>query len=252
MQRNFTKALKLVLAVALFGIFLTSAPAALYTGNGDTSFGGAVGSGSLNVADNGTTLSFQFNRGGGSLNDALVIFIDSTSGGFGSTAGFNDQADGLRHAISGVSGGNRATANFASGFAADYVIALNKDFAGVWQLANGNDNSLNYLGTANLSSTGGNSANNYNFNLNLATLGVAANSGAELRFSTTYISESGYRSGESFNTISGSPGWNTMSFTDFDSYLTAVPEPTTIALGIFGFIGGVGGVWRWQRSRASA
>lgn len=44
--------------------------------------------------------------------------------------------------------------------------------------------------------------------------------------------------------------WDNLNVS-LDSPFSAVPEPTTIALGIFGFIGGVGGVWRWQRSRAS-
>jgi hypothetical protein len=240
-----------VLVGALVGSSADTARAAFYSGNGDTSFGGAVGNGSLSVTDNGSVLNFQFNRGtSGNFNDALVIFIDSKSGGFSTTANFNDRGDGLRRAISGVSDSGRSTATFASGFTADYAIALNNGFAGVWQLAAGDNNSLGFLTAAGLNPTGNNAASSYTFSVDLNTLGVVPNSGSELRFTSTFISESGFRSLESFNSLTGTSGWNAVSFSEFDSYLTAVPEPTTIALGIFGAVGGLGGLMRWRGNKA--
>ena len=59
-----------------------------FNGNGNTGFGGAVGTSSLQVvslADG--TLNFTWTRGTGNFNDALVLYIDSTSGGFADTLG---------------------------------------------------------------------------------------------------------------------------------------------------------------------
>lgn len=39
---------------------------------------------------------------------------------------------------------------------------------------------------------------------------------------------------------------------NYTATISVVPEPTQMALGIFGVIGGVGGLWRWQRSRVTA
>ena len=50
--------------------------AMMYSGNGDTTGGGAVGTGSLTLTDNGTTLFGTFTRGGGTFTEVLVIFID--------------------------------------------------------------------------------------------------------------------------------------------------------------------------------
>lgn len=63
-----------------------------------------------------------------------MIYIDSTTGGFGSTAGFNDNADQHRAAISarGTGAAGRADVTFAPGFQADYAIAINAGFAGLW------------------------------------------------------------------------------------------------------------------------
>ena len=82
----------------------------IYSGNGNTGFGDVFGStGSIQINDNGTTLTFKLNKGAGSLNDDMVIYIDSKTGGFSDTSTFNDTADDLRKAISGYDGFNRST-----------------------------------------------------------------------------------------------------------------------------------------------
>src|SRR6478752_4289382 len=98
-----------------------SAHSATYSGNGSLDFGGPVGTGTLSLSDNGTTISGTLTKGSGSLNDSLVIYIDSTAGGFADTSGFADANDGLRKSISGFDGGaNRSLMTFASGFSPDY------------------------------------------------------------------------------------------------------------------------------------
>src|SRR5882724_7347003 len=140
--------LKLVLAASLLSSLLTTT-AATYSGNGNSGFGGPIGLGSLTLTDNGTTISGTVNKGPNGYNDVLVLYIDSVSGGFSDTSGFADGNDGLRKAISGFDGGaNRSLLTMPSGFQADYAIALgpsSDSFGGLWQLANGGGNSLNFI-----------------------------------------------------------------------------------------------------------
>src|SRR6266550_2151175 len=150
-------------------LLVAKASAALYYGNGNESFGGAVGNGSLTLTDNGTTISGTFTRGvSDTFNDNLVIFIDSQASGFTDTSTFNDAADELRRSISGFDGGaNRSTATFtASGFAADYAIAFGvngPNFGGLWALASGNNNSLGFITSVNLNPNNNISASSYTF-----------------------------------------------------------------------------------------
>src|SRR5215472_5728948 len=109
--------MKKSLAVGL-GLFVSfrDARGALYNGNGqiDGAFGGTVGTGSLTLTDNGSTLSGTFTRGtggSGTFTEYLVIYIDSKSDGFSTTGSFTDYGSGLRKAISGedTPGNTRAT-----------------------------------------------------------------------------------------------------------------------------------------------
>lgn len=79
-----------------------------YSGNGNSGFGDVFGqTGSLEINDDNTTISFELNRGAGTFNDTMVIYIDSKSGGFSSTSNFTDTGDQLRQAVSGFDGTNR-------------------------------------------------------------------------------------------------------------------------------------------------
>jgi len=137
----------LALAFSFVSLCL-SLQAATYSGNGNSGFGGPIGLGSLTFTDNGTTISGTINKGPNGLNDVLVLYIDSLFGGFSSTSGFADGADGLRRAISGFDGGpNRSLLAF-NGMTPDYAIALgpaSDNFGGLWQLANGGANSHNFI-----------------------------------------------------------------------------------------------------------
>lgn len=236
----------LSIAISLISLGL-SASAATYSGNGNTGFGGPIGLGSLQLADNGTTVSGQFNRGGANgFNDVLVIYIDSISGGFASTSGFGDNADGLRRAISGIdSGSQRSTMGFAGGFLPDYAIALgplSDNFGGLWHLADGGANSLGYINSVNLTPTGDSGAAAYSFSFNLSDIGIIPDSGSTFNLFGTYISNSGYRSDEAVaGNALGTQGWNAFEQTAFGSY-TVVPEPSTFALLGFGLATGL--LWR--------
>jgi hypothetical protein len=232
--------------------FVTSAAQAqttsgTYLGNGNTSFGGAVGNGSLSITnDVAGALNFTYTRGTGNFNDALVIYFDTTSGGATSTSGFTDQGDGLRKAISGVDGGNRSTLNFAPFFGADYALALNSGFAGLWNLSNASN--FQFLTSANLSPTG-NAQTAYTFNINASNIGLTANSGQTFSFFATYTSESAFRSVETVGaSYDGSPsaGWNSFTAAGSNSF-AIVPEPSSAALAALASMGVVAQVLRRGR-----
>jgi PEP-CTERM motif len=227
----------LYLAALLISLCL-SASAATYSGNGNSGFGGPIGLGSLTLTDNGTTISGTMNRGANGFNDVLVLYIDSVAGGFSDTSGFADGADGLRRAISGFDGGaNRSLMTF-NGMSPDYAIALgpsSDNFGGLWQLANGGANSLNFVSSVNLNPTGNNLSPTYTFSFNVSDIGMTPNSGATFELFGTYTSNSGYRSDEALpgNDV-GAQGWNPFLQTALATY-TIVPEPSSLAL--FGLSG---------------
>jgi hypothetical protein len=218
-----------------------SAFATTYSGNGNSGFGGPIGLGSLTLTDNGTTLFGTVTKGPNGFNDVLVIYIDSTAGGFTDTSGFADGADGLRKSISGFDGGaNRSTMTFAAGFSPDYALALgpsSDSFGGLWQLASGGANSLNFVSSANLTPTGTSGNATYTFSISLASIGITP--GQTFGLFGTYTSNSGYRSDEAVaGAATGSQGWNAFTQTSFGTYTIApVPEPGTMALA------GAGVVW---------
>jgi len=242
--------LKLLFIAASACFFLTSF-AAIYSGNGNSGFGGPVGLGSLTFTDNGTTVSGQVNKGPNGFNDVLVLYVDSLSGGFTDTSGFADGADGLRKAISGFDGGaNRSALTFSPGFAPDYAIALgpaSDSFGGLWQLSNGAANSLNFISSVNLNPTGNNNSSTYTFSFNVSQVGLTPGTGATFTLFGTYVSNSGYRSDEAVaGNDSGTQGWNPFLQTAFGSY-TMVPEPSTVSLLVLSALLG----WAYFRRKRS-
>ena len=244
--------MKKLLTAAVASIALASGALAqtftnqLFNGNGNSGFGGVIGTGTLNVSNNSTgNLAFTLTKGAGDFNDSIVLYIDSVSGGFTNTLSLNDQADPLRSAISGASGGTtgtnantRSTLTFNTGFTANYAIALNNGFAGLWQLASGGSNSLTFITGADLSPTGTATNATYGFNINVTNIGLTANSGQTFKFVGTYLNAGPvFRSDEAlgFSISGGNPGAggigsypNTTATSDF-SFQT-IPEPSTYAL----------------------
>lgn len=193
-----------------------------YPGNTNVGFGGPVGKGSLAVSDNGTTITFVLTRGTNDFNDALVLYIDSKTGGYSSTSGFSDNADGLRKAISGYDGTNRSALTFPVGFAPDYAIAFDKGFAGIWELQLGATQHT-YITSANLTPAG--SAISATYTMTVAKSIIGLTGAVSFNFLGTYIAESAYRSNEAI----GDPmtgfvqGYNPQTIVTFNSYATVLP-----------------------------
>ncbi len=225
-----------VAGLAIAG-FTSMAAAATFPGNGATGFGGPVGNGSLSVFDDGLgTFNFSFTAGVPFSGNALVLYVDSKSGGVNDTSTLTDTADGGRTAISGFNSGNpsRTTATFVPGFNADYAITLEPGvFSGLFDLSN--PANFPFVASGGLSGSG---SGPYTFSYTRASLGMGPTD--IVRFEGTLISTSAYRSNETIGTsvtVPGSGGdapnagfGGTTTFTSAAS----VPEPSAAALLLLG------------------
>ena len=217
-----------------------------FSGNGNTGFGGVVGNSSLQIvslADG--TLNFTWTRGSSDFNDALVLYIDSTSGGFADTLSFNDQGDALRSAISGASGGStgidansRSIVTFNTGFTANYAFAANTGFGGLWTLAAGGNNSLVFNTATGFAPTGSATAATYSWSFNVSSIGLSANSGESFKFVGTYLNAgNSFRANEAigFTIAGGNPGNGGIgsypnTIASSEATFQTIPEPSTYAL----------------------
>jgi hypothetical protein len=239
----------------LFIAALNSASAALYAGNNQPP-SGAVSGGSLQLTDNGTTVSATFTRGSDSFSENLVFFIDSVAGGFGDTHGFADTANALTRNISGINSdaSSRSVAAFASGFAADYavVVGYQNPNGGLYRLANGADGSMERLSNVVLTPGDSQTSSSYTFSFDLSGIGLPSGSGNYFKFESSYLSTLGARTTQSFQSLSGSAGYNPVTFGNYSTYgVDPVPEMSNIALMIFGGMAVTGGLFsRLRRLRA--
>jgi hypothetical protein len=249
-----------LLLVTLLAIAARPARATTYLGNGNTGFGGVIGDATLAITNNSSLINFVLNAGASFGNDDdLVMYIDSVPGGFSDTSTFADNTDGGHIAISGEDSNNsgdggastQTVATFPTGFLADYALVVDPtdSFAGLYQLASGGNGSLVYQSSAatNYSNP---STNTYDFQLHAADLGLT---GATFSFVGTLISQTAYRSNETFGnsstTASGgsapNAGFNgTQTFTSSDTF-TLVPEGSTWGM----MACGVGVLVVWRRGR---
>ena len=148
-------------------------------------FGDVIGANSGLYIDSSLAggLNVGLRGGGGGLNDIGVIYIDSIPGGFADTTTFFDTADNHRMAISGDNGSSTADLTFAPGFLADFAIAFDQDFAGIWQLSSGGSHT--FINPANINPTGNPGANMWEMDLNLSDIGL--NPGGSFSYVATYI-----------------------------------------------------------------
>lgn len=193
----------------------------VYNGNGNTGFGNPVGSSSMSINDDGTTITATFTKGPGAFNDNLVMYIDN--GSFGRTvidSQINDTADSNRRAISNTGSGDLT---LPAGFEATHAISISAVFGGLWGIPSTGAvgfNGLNYIATVgNPAST---SAASFSFNFNWSDIGLTSSD--SFSFVVTYGNPNDggsnmYSSDEGYGTIaSGNPGFNAFSITSSSTY----------------------------------
>ena len=228
--------------IFIAGLLVTPVEADVFMGNGGTSFGDVLGNSTLEVTASGSAVNSTLTTGLGDLNDFVVIYIDSIVGGATNTAAFVDTGasnlDLNRSAISGFGGGNRSIVNFAPGFEADFAISFNpgsggnSGFGGLWQLDN--NSNFTFVDSINLSPTGTATATNYTFDFDFSEIGIT--SADPFDFVATYLNSSNaFRSNEAIG-ASDAPSGGTnigngaLTFSSFETFNQAIPEPTSVAL----------------------
>lgn len=207
-----------------------------YYGSGGA---GPVGDGSLSLSNDTKTVYAGFNKGTGSLSDNLVMFIDCVPGGFTTTAGFTNSANPLEVAISGYYKGSRSTANFAPGFGADYAVVVGvNNGSGVYKLVNdGSGPNLQLVRNFSLMPAGSPNYTQYYWQFGWTDIGLTNANTNFFKFETSLVTAMGSRSLQSFEGITGVGGYNTITFTNYDTYgVEPVPENTTVALTLFGSV----------------
>ena len=204
------------------------------SGTGD-SFGG--GAGSIFGTDSklyldsdtsgGINLGFQLgglNISGGNPH-GIVIYIDSVVGGFSDTTLIDDNNDFGRAAISGNGTDSGETELFfADGFQADYGIAVEENYAGLFQLATGGADSLNHIKSLQLTPFTGSQQKEGEFLLS----DIGLNPGDSFNFVVSLSQvATGFRSNELHGhsgAVVGHIGAGPFTFDNFNTFST-VPEP---------------------------
>jgi len=222
---------------------------AIYYGSGSPS-SGAVSGGSLTFTESGfnnNNVNLSFTRGQDSFNDALVIYFDVTPGtGFTGTSLFADTTSLETRCISGLGTAGRSLANFASGFTADYalVLSVNSFLHSLYKVGQGGDGSMTLV--RNLVFTPNNIYDaQFNTSFTWADLGLGSSSARGFRFESTYLMTTGSRYLQTFEhlTPDSKSGFNSIWFSDYNVYgVDPVPEPTNLALAIFGGLAVTGGI----------
>jgi hypothetical protein len=207
------------------------ANAVTYTGNNNTGFGGVVGTAVLDVTEDANNIYFSLTKGSAAVNDIIVLYLDTKSGGFATTSGFTDAGDNLRKATSGFDGANRSTLNFNTNFLPDYAIALRPggadNFGGLFELVNGGSHI--FRSSAILSPNTINNAATYTFQIPKSSV-VLSGSNVSFNFVTTYISNTAYRADEAmgFAIPGGNPGQNTITAAKALNYPSGFPLPISL------------------------
>jgi hypothetical protein len=167
-----------------------------YPGNENSSFGGAVGQGSLAITETDTTVSFSLTRGPGPFDSLIVFYIDVQDGGISTTSVLEGSAsDPYRAAAAGhnpLTG--RAVLNFPNDFLPDAAVVFDKDSGRLYAFA-----TIPFLGTSIIvrdSFLVDSVQNVYTGSSSKERLGITGP--LNIKFVGTYIGRSASRSNEAF------------------------------------------------------
>lgn len=194
----------------------------VYNGNGNIGFGNPVGSSSMSINDDGTTITATFTKGPGDFNDNLVMYIDN--GSFGRTVidtQINDTADSNRRAISNTGSGDLT---LPAGFEATHAISISAVFGGLWGIPS--SGTVGYNGLIYIDAVGNPASpttTSFSFNFDWSEIGLTSSD--SFTFVVTYGNPNDgggsnmFSSDEGYGTIaSGNPGLNAFSITSSSTY----------------------------------
>ncbi|SCX90614.1 Por secretion system C-terminal sorting domain-containing protein [Nonlabens sp. Hel1_33_55] len=169
MMKNYTTILFLILG------YLAVAQQD-YQANGNSGFGGFFGNSSLNVTNDGTTISFSLTSQNTGFNDGFVFYFDTGAAGRNVIdTDVEDTGDSGRRAISNADDqGNGSIVTFPTGFEASYAVHVDSDFAGIFQIPSTGTVGMNELVFVNSANLDYNDGTVVNFTINFSDLGLEA------------------------------------------------------------------------------
>jgi hypothetical protein len=233
-MRNF-----LLVSFLFISSFAFSQVSTTYNGNGNNSFGGAVGKGSVTITDSGDSISFRLTKGTtGTFDDYLVFYLDGQAGGISSTSGFSDNStDPYKNAVMGYNGttNQRAVLNFPSNFQPEGAIVFNKDGGKVYLFTEFPPfgTFIQEKSTFTVTPSGTNSAPVYSQTSSKADLGVSGS--VTFNFIGTYVTGNASRSNEAFgdpfssySRVANLRSYNPYTVTSFYTFSSAGALPVKL------------------------
>lgn len=210
-----------------------------FTGGGNR-FGGTLGNGRIYMDSSASDLYIGL-QAGANLNDNVVIFIDSRSGGF-LDADMNDTADPGRNLSSNLTRDVNDT--FDAAFVPDFSVVIGAFGIVVFELTNSSHNFQIYSGTF----TGNDPSIVREISIPLSNFALSA--GSTFKFFAAYGSDTNFMSNETIPAMSvndgENPGFgdglNSVHWENYNAF-TVVPAPASLALV------GLGGLFAGRRRR---
>ncbi len=215
-----------------------------YAGNGNSSFSGYLGLGSLAVSEDATgNITFTQTVGGmygpTQGGNVSVFYIDSVPGGLTDTSTLMDAGNGDGKAISGYDGTNRSVATFAPGFGADYAVAFQDTYLDIFSLTSGQPTYITGVSK--------NSTDPFTFTFPSTDIGLTPVQGFSIEgalLSGAFRSNEAIGSLNGFGPSSGQVGYAPVTYGSFVSFapvaVAPAPEPNSVVSLLIG-AGALGG-----------
>ncbi|GAB5565628.1 MAG: hypothetical protein Wins2KO_26910 [Winogradskyella sp.] len=195
----------------------------MYSGNGNSGFGGAIGGSTMSIDDDGTTITVTFTKGTGGFNDTMVMYISNGESGRSTIDGnVNDTNDPNRRGISNI---GSSDISFPSGFEATHAVAINTNFGGLWKIPNSGSigsNGLDFVAGVGQPSNSSDASFSFSFEwgeidlTNTGKFDFVITYGNPNDSSDTIMFSSDEAYGDGIG--SGNPGTSNMSYTSSKSY----------------------------------